>query len=194
MKNFEITFTRAAWDGIYSANIVRAESAEIARAYYEQTEGTQVAGVSEFHGTPKPGQPITEVPSDWTPAPVEPEQKQPEAADILGEAVKLEHRVSIYVPGTVDTDKAADNRQQVERVAAEFSRMFGGATATTATGYWMSDTAGLVAESTTIVYAACTAEQLEKHLAEVVELARQIKREMRQEAVSLELDSCLYIL
>lgn len=113
---------------------------------------------------------------------------------ILAGACKLDHRVSVYVPGTVDTDKAADNRQQVERVAAEFSRMFGGATATTATGYWMSDTAGLVAETTTIVYAACTAEQLEKHLAAVVELARQIKREMRQEAVTVTIDQKMYII
>ena len=113
---------------------------------------------------------------------------------ILAGAYKLDHRIAIYVPGTVDTDKTADNRQQVERVAAEFSRMFGGATATTATGFWQSESAGLVAETTTIVYAACTAQQLEKHLADVVEIARQIKREMRQEAVSLECDSCLYIL
>ena len=113
---------------------------------------------------------------------------------ILAGACKLDHRIAIYVPGTVDTDKAADNRQQVERVAAEFSRMFGGATATTATGFWMSDTAGLVEERTTIVYASCTAEQLEKHLAEVVEIARKIKREMRQEAVSAEIDGVLYIL
>lgn len=113
---------------------------------------------------------------------------------ILAGACKLDHRIAIYVPGTVDTDKAADNRQQVERVAGEFSRMFGGATANTAAGYWMSENAGLVAESTTIVYAACTAQQLEKHLAEVVELARQIKREMRQEAVSAEIDGTLYII
>lgn len=113
---------------------------------------------------------------------------------ILAGACKLDHRVSVYVPGTVDTNQQTDNRQQVERVAAELSRMFGGATATTATGYWMSDTAGLVAESTTIVYAACTAEQINDHLPAVVELARQIKREMRQEAVSVEIDGALYLI
>ena len=122
------------------------------------------------------------------------DEQQAAADDVLREAVKLDHRVSIYVPSTTDVDQQADNRQQVERVAGEFSRMFGGATATTATGFWQSESAGLVAESTTIVYAACTAEQLEEHLAEVVELARQIKWEMRQEAVSAEIDGTLYII
>lgn len=113
---------------------------------------------------------------------------------ILAGACKLDHRVSVYVPGTINTNQQADNRQQVEHVAAEFSRMFGGATATTATGYWMSESAGLVAEATTIVYAACTAGQLDEHLADVVEIAQQIKREMQQEAVSCEIDGTLYII
>ena len=108
--------------------------------------------------------------------------------------ITLPHHVALYVPGTQGPDTATDNAAQVERVAAEFSRMFGGATAQESTGFWMSDTAGLVRESVTIVYANCTAEQLEKHLAAVVELARQIKAEMQQEALSCEIGSTLYII
>lgn len=109
-------------------------------------------------------------------------------------AVELPQRVALYVPGTQGPATATDNAAQVERIAAEFSRMFGGATAQDSTGFWMSDTAGLVRETVTIVYAACTAEQLEKHLAAVVELAQQIKREMAQEAVSAEINGKLYII
>jgi hypothetical protein len=108
--------------------------------------------------------------------------------------ITLPQRVALYVPGTQGPATATDNAAQVERIAAEFSRMFGGATAQESTGFWMSDTAGLVRESVTIVYANCTAEQLEKHLAAVVELARQIKAEMQQEALSCEIGSTLYII
>lgn len=113
---------------------------------------------------------------------------------ILAGACKLDHRVSIYVPGTQGPATAADNAAQVERVAAEFSRMFGGATAQESTGFWMSDTAGLVRESVTIVYANCTAEQLREHLPDVLTLAQQIKAEMQQEALSCEIGSTLYII
>lgn len=113
---------------------------------------------------------------------------------ILAGACKLDHRVSIYVPGTQGPATATDNAAQVERVAAEFSRMFGGATAQESTGFWMSDTAGLAREKTTIVYAACTAAQLREHLPDVLELAQQIKAEMQQEALSIQIDEALYII
>lgn len=108
--------------------------------------------------------------------------------------ITLPQRVALYVPGTQGPDTATDNAAQVERVAAEFSRMFGGATAQESTGFWMSDTAGLVRESVTIVYAACTAEQLEKHLPDVLTLAQQIKQDMAQEAVTITIDQKMYII
>ena len=58
MNIYEITFTCPKWEGTYSSNIVKANSAEKATAYYE-AEGYTVAGCREFRGTPKPGQPIT---------------------------------------------------------------------------------------------------------------------------------------
>ena len=106
--------------------------------------------------------------------------------------ITLPQRVALYVPGTQGPATATDNTAQVERVAAEFSRMFGGATAQESTGFWMSDTAGLVREAVTIVYAACTAEQLRDRLPDILTLAQQIKREMAQEAVSAEINGALY--
>ena len=117
-------------------------------------------------------------------------------ADILRQAGALEltHRVALYIPGTTDTDKPADNAAQVKRVARRFCELFGGATAQQSAGYWMSERAGLVAESVTIVYAACTKAQRDAHLTQVLELAQDIKRDMAQEAVSVELDGALYII
>ena len=114
--------------------------------------------------------------------------------DQIAGAVKLDSRVSVYVPGTTDTDKPADNREQVEKVAAKLSAMFGGATATEARGYWCSQSAGLVAEGVTIVYSAATPEAVQAHAAEVVQLCQQIKEDMQQEGVSLDVDGTLYII
>ena len=124
------------------------------------------------------------------------EQEAPaqDTAEIMQQAVTLPQRVALYVPGTQGADTATDNAAQVERVAAEFSRMFGGATAQDSNGFWMSNTAGLVRETVTIVYANCTADQLRERLPDVLTLAQQIKREMAQEAVSAEINGTLYII
>lgn len=123
-------------------------------------------------------------------------EKTQDTAEIIKQAgaVELPQRVALYVPGTQGPDTATDNAAQVERVAAEFSRMFGGATAQQSAGYWLSDTAGLVREAVTIVYAACTAEQLRDRLPDILTLAQQIKAEMQQEALSCEIGSTLYII
>ena len=131
------------------------------------------------------------------PAPQEkeaPAQEAQDTAEIMQQAVTLPQRVALYVPGTQGPDTATDNAAQVERVAAEFSRMFGGATAQESTGFWMSDTAGLVRESVTIVYANCTADQLRDRLPDILTLAQQIKQDMAQEAVSVEINGTLYII
>lgn len=119
-----------------------------------------------------------------------------EPAEIMQQAgaVELPQRVALYVPGTQGPATATDNAAQVERVAREFCEMFGGATAQQSAGYWISDAAGLVREAVTIVYAACTAAQIREHLPDVLQLAQQIKAEMQQEAVSVELNGALYII
>lgn len=110
-------------------------------------------------------------------------------------AVALSHRVAVYIPSTVAVDKAAvdKGREVLEAVARRLSDLFGGATATAATGYWTSEAVGLVREAVTIVYAACTSEALEAHGAEVLEIAQAVKCSMEQEAVSVEVDGALYL-
>lgn len=113
--------------------------------------------------------------------------------DTIPGVVRLDSRVAIYVPSTTDTDHPTDNRQQVEEVAAKLSAMFGGATATEARGYWVSQSAGLVGEAVTIVYSNAAAEDIENHAAEIVAICHKIKNEMKQEAVSLEINGELFL-
>lgn len=106
----------------------------------------------------------------------------------------LRHRVAIYVPGTNGVNTAADNARYVKMAAVTLSNLFGGATATPAIGYWMSESAGLVEERVTIVYAYAGNEALEDQLGAVIEFCEGMKEALKQEAISLELDSALYFI
>lgn len=74
MKTFRITFTSNPESGIYSANLVNAESAEQASAYFQTLGNYKVVGCTETQSEPKPGQPVHTVPEGWE-APEEEEEE-----------------------------------------------------------------------------------------------------------------------
>ena len=192
----EIVNTVGEWDGrIWPSSREWAATVEIA-ATAEELEAKRIYQPSEIH--PAHINQLAQAMSKYAPPAQQeaPAQEAQEPAEIMQQAaaVTLPQRVALYVPSTTDTDKPTDNAAQVERVAREFCEMFGGATAQQSTGYWLSDAAGLVREAVTIVYAACTADQIREHLPDVLQLAQQIKQEMQQEAVSVELNGALYII
>ena len=194
----EIVNTVGEWDGrIWPSSREWAATIETA-ATRDELEAKNIYQPAEIH--PAHINQLAQAMSKYAPpAPQEqeaPAQEAQDTAEIMKQAgaVALPQRVALYVPSTTDTDKPTDNAAQVERVARDFCGWFGGATAQESTGFWMSDTAGLVRESVTIVFAACTAAQLREHLPDVLQLAQQIKAEMQQEAVSAEINGTLYII
>lgn len=106
---------------------------------------------------------------------------------------KLDHSIKLYIPSTKDVDKVTDNTAVVNATLTLFSGLFGGATSYQARGAWTSKEAGLVVEAITIVESYGTADQVDKGIEEVLKWARQIKSDMKQEAVSLEYDNELYL-
>ena len=98
----------------------------------------------------------------------------------------LNAKVAIYVPSTTDVNKPTDNTAMVNKVMESFSNWFGGCTSTPAVGGWVSNSGALVVENVTIAYAFCTPESFGKHFEEVMQLATEIRDEMKQEAVTLE--------
>jgi len=112
----------------------------------------------------------------------------------LKSAARLESRVAVYVPGTAGVNTAADNSAHVERAAALLSELFGGASAQSVRGFWMSSAAGLVAEDTTVIYSFCTAAALEAGLPRVLDLCEALKADLQQEAISLEVNNQLYFI
>lgn len=84
MKTYEITYSNG--NGIYSANLVIADSAEQATAYYT-AEGHEVIGCTETMSRPKPGQPVVTVPEGWTAPAAEPETETAERAAEIADAL-----------------------------------------------------------------------------------------------------------
>ena len=113
---------------------------------------------------------------------------------ILKTLIPLKSKISVYVPATVNVNTEIDNTQYVELVARTLSNAFGGATATQAAGYWVSNDGSLVAEKTTLVFAYCTTEAAEQYIDDVVRLCVKLKHEMGQEAIALEYNGEMYFI
>ena len=100
----------------------------------------------------------------------------------------LQSKVSIYVPSTKNVNEKTDNTEYVRDIIGTLSDYFGGATASKAVGGWRSADGQIVIEDVTIVYAYCTDEQLQDHIHDILGICEQLKREMSQEAITLEIN------
>lgn len=109
-------------------------------------------------------------------------------------AFKLSSKITVYIPATNNINKEIDNSKYVNECAALLSECFGGATSTPALGYWLSNVEGLVKENTTLVFAYCKESDLEKNLDKVVTYCDNIKKELNQEAIALELNGEMYFI
>ena len=102
----------------------------------------------------------------------------------------LKNKVEIYVPSTYDGNKPARIMQafKVKKIAKALAAMFGGATATKAEGYYISDTKGLIKERQMIVFACCDDEGLIQYKEQVKQLAEGLRDEMKQEAITITIN------
>jgi hypothetical protein len=109
-------------------------------------------------------------------------------------AIELASRVSIYVPSTVDVDKASDTSAWIDNACKALATMFGGATTTPAIGTWLATNGDLVREDVTIVFAYAKGDALEAHGPNVVDFCERMKAALSQEAVALEVNGKLYLI
>ena len=109
----------------------------------------------------------------------------------LKKLIPLNRKITVYIPGTSDIDKAADNSGWAADAAHLLSSLYGGATSTENIGYWVSGTGELVQEKIITVFSY--AEKLtDNDVSKVIEFCENMKRELKQEAISLEIDNKLY--
>lgn len=108
---------------------------------------------------------------------------------------KLGSKVTVYVPNTLGpTDEIKGENAYIDKTAKALSEYFGGATSTAGIGYWVSNEHGLIKERSTMVFAYCTTEQLEEHIDDIVTLCENLKTDMQQEAIALEINGEMYFI
>ena len=100
----------------------------------------------------------------------------------------MDNKVSIYVPSTVNVNQRINNKKQVVSIIKQMSLLFGGATSYECVGGWVADSGDIVTEQINIVYSFCDKKSLNNNLANVINICQQIKKEMKQEAVTLEVN------
>lgn len=98
----------------------------------------------------------------------------------------LNCKFAVYVPSTRNVNETCDNSKILAETLKTLSALFGGATATPAQGAWIAENGETIIEKIDIVYSFCTSEQAAEHFPAVLALCEKIKREMNQEAISLE--------
>ena len=112
----------------------------------------------------------------------------------LQNMIELSSRLTIYIPSTVNVDEPIDNKKHVDEAAALLSGFFGGATSTEASGYWLSPSAGLVRERSTMVFTYCHEADLEAHIDEVIDYCEALKQTLTQDAIALEINGKMYFI
>ena len=107
---------------------------------------------------------------------------------------KLSSKVTIYVPATINVNEQIDNTKYVDRIASLLSQCFGGSTSTPALGYWLSDSQGLIKEKTTMVFAYCKDQDLEEKIDIIITECENLKTELNQEAIAMEINGEMYFI
>ena len=104
--------------------------------------------------------------------------------------------VAVYVPSTINVNEKmskAEVKEYTDFVLGGLSALFGGATAYDAKGAWNSEK-GLVLEDVKVCKSYCTSEQLKAGIDRVLSLCQELKSELKQEAISLEINNKLYFI
>ena len=109
-------------------------------------------------------------------------------------SVNLKHKISIYVPSTIDVNKTIDNTFFVNRTCKYLSTLFGGCTASPASGKWFSDEKGLISENVTICFAYCTEEDFLKSEEDIISFSKGLCKKMSQECISVSYDNELFFI
>jgi CRP-like cAMP-binding protein len=117
-------------------------------------------------------------------------------ASTLVDRLGRTNAISLYIPTTIDVNTAIDATPYVERTLAFLGQLFGGATTTTmqARGVWHSAEIGLVSESIHIVRSYATQADLDAHLQTILDYVEGLKRELRQEAMAVEINQKLMLI
>ncbi|MEN7549915.1 cyclic nucleotide-binding domain-containing protein [Rapidithrix thailandica] len=104
------------------------------------------------------------------------------------------NQIAIYIPSTVNINETSDTRPFVQTTSNFLAERFGGSTTKEAQGVWNSEHTGLVDEKVYIVSSYATQADMNRHMDDVVDYVKQIKSELKQEAMALEINQQLALI
>lgn len=112
----------------------------------------------------------------------------------LKNCIKLSCQVKVYVPSTIRIRQQFNCLDWIEKTMSLLSNEFGGATATTALGAWVSNQGDLVKENVTVVFSYATQDKLEKSINNVYDFCLSMKHGLEQESIALEINGEMYLI
>lgn len=113
---------------------------------------------------------------------------------ILTDRMGRTNQIGVYIPTTIGVDASADTSSYVNRTLAFLGKLFGGATSNQAQGVWNSDQVGLVSEQVYVVRTYVTKADMDHYLGQVLEFVEQLKQELQQEAMALEVNQKMMLI
>lgn len=112
----------------------------------------------------------------------------------LKNCVKLRSQVKIYVPSTYSVDNEIDNSEYVDRTLTFLSKCFQGATCSEALGAWVTASGNLIKEKVSMCFSFANQEDLNKNIDSIYDYCLNLKLELKQEMIALELNGELYFI
>lgn len=104
------------------------------------------------------------------------------------------HSVAIYIPTTVDVDTPIDAQIYVQRAGEFLGDCFGGATVSKQRGLWKSDGKGIVKEDIYVIRSYSDEKSLATNVPKVAGFMKELKIELAQEAMAMDIDGRLVII
>jgi len=117
-----------------------------------------------------------------------------EAIHTFVDRLQKNNHVGIFIPTTININQQVDSSHYVEKALNFLGERFGGATSEEAQGIWNSQEIGLVGERLFKVHSYATSSDLKRHLDEIVDFVKKMKRELKQEAMALEINQKLTLI
>lgn len=107
----------------------------------------------------------------------------------LKNLITLSQKVRIYVPSTTEVNKEINNEEFVKLSLQTLSKLFGGSTSYQAFGAWIAKNGDLVTEKITICESFCNEKQLNENIDLIYNFCLNLKKDLKQEAIALEINN-----
>jgi len=110
----------------------------------------------------------------------------------LKDLVCLNHVLKIIVPSETADGCKIDSKMELNKAIEVLSDLNGGATCYEAYGGWKNHTLGVIQKEAVTVIESFTDTLTVEKIKAIIELAKEIKEDLQQEAVSIYVNGALY--